>query len=526
MIGTIFENASIIDGTGRARYATDVALVQDRIVLIGDLSGRDALERIDCTGRILSPGFIDVHSHSDELWLALPRCDGKIAQGVTTEIGGNCGMSAAPLSGVSLQKMQRSAQHYGIEVEWRSFDEFFNLIDRSGVALNVASLAGLGTTRSIIAGESERKLESDETQAQQRLVRTACEQGALGVSSGLIYPPSQYADLEELAALSSAARESGAPMYASHVRNEGDALLEAIDEALQVGTLAEVSVQCSHHKAQGKANWGKVHQSLAMIDRARERGLQVHADVYPYVASWTELATILPDDVRFGGVQATLQRLRDPSAATAIALGLSLRQTGNWHDILITSVGSQRNENLAGMRVDEIATRWGISPQAAAIRLLSEEELEVEAAFFTMSEDDVATVLSAPFMCVGSDASARALTGKTARGVPHPRTFGTFPRVFGRFVRGRGTLDTEGAVKRMTSIPAHSFGLRDRGTIEVGNFADLVVFNEETIADTATYERPYSLPVGIDRVYVNGSAVIADGEFTGALPGRVLRNGK
>jgi len=526
LIGTIFENASIIDGTGRARYATDVALVQDRIVLIGDLSGRDALERIDCTGRILSPGFIDVHSHSDELWLALPRCDGKIAQGVTTEIGGNCGMSAAPLSGVSLQKMQRSAQHYGIEVEWRSFDEFFNLIDRSGVALNVASLAGLGTTRSIIAGESERKLESDETQAQQRLVRTACEQGALGVSSGLIYPPSQYADLEELAALSSAARESGAPMYASHVRNEGDALLEAIDEALQVGTLAEVSVQCSHHKAQGKANWGKVHQSLAMIDRARERGLQVHADVYPYVASWTELATILPDDVRFGGVQATLQRLRDPSAATAIALGLSLRQTGNWHDILITSVGSQRNENLAGMRVDEIATRWGISPQAAAIRLLSEEELEVEAAFFTMSEDDVATVLSAPFMCVGSDASARALTGKTARGVPHPRTFGTFPRVFGRFVRGRGTLDTEGAVKRMTSIPAHSFGLRDRGTIEVGNFADLVVFNEETIADTATYERPYSLPVGIDRVYVNGSAVIADGEFTGALPGRVLRNGK
>jgi N-acyl-D-amino-acid deacylase len=526
LIGTILENASIIDGTGRARYATDVAVVDDRIALIGDLRERDAHERIDCRGRILSPGFIDVHSHSDELWLALPRCDGKIAQGITTEIGGNCGMSAAPLGDVSLQKMLQSARHYGIDVGWRSFDEFFNLIDRSGVALNVASLVGLGTTRSIIAAESERKLESDEIAAQATLVRDACEQGALGVSSGLIYPPSQYADLEELTAMSVAAREAGAPMYASHVRNEGDTLLEAIEEALQVGTLAQVAVQCSHHKAQGKTNWGKVHRSLALIERARRAGLQAHADVYPYVASWTELATILPDDVRFGGVQATLERLRDPKTATAIALSLSLRQTGNWHDIQITSVGSQRNEQLAGMRLDEIAKRWNLSPQFAAIRLLLEEDLEVEAVFFTMSEDDVATVLSAEFTCVGSDASARALSGPTARGVPHPRTFGTFPRVFGRFVRGRRTLDAEEAVKRMTSIPARAFGLHKRGTLQIGNFADLVVFDEETIADTATYERPYSLPVGIEHVFVNGRAVVTGGEFTGALPGRVLRNGK
>lgn len=526
MLATILQNASIVDGSGSARFTTDVGIAGDRIALIGDLSERDAAEKVDCSGKILAPGFIDVHSHSDELWLALPRCDGKIAQGVTTEIGGNCGISAAPLAGVALEKMRRSARHYGVDVEWRSFDEFFSTIERNGVAMNVASLVGLGTTRSLVSGESERRLESDEIRTQAAFVREACEHGALGVSSGLIYPPSQYADAAELIAMAAAAREAGAPMYASHVRNEGDRLLEAIEEALHVGERAQTSVQCSHHKAQGKRNWGKVHRSLEMIERARARGMNAFADVYPYVASWTELATILPDDVRFGGVAATLERLRDPESATAVALSLSLRSTSDWHDILITSVGSERNANVAGMRMDEIAARWHLSASHAAIRLLQEEELEVEAVFFTMSEDDVATVLSADFVSVGSDASARALSGVTARGVPHPRTFGTFPRIFGRFVRGRNTLTTEEAVKRMTSLPAAAFGLRDRGTIAAGQFADLLVFDEDSIADTATYERPYALPVGIDHVYVNGQAVISAGAFTNARPGRVLRNGK
>ncbi len=526
MISTVLENASIIDGSGRSPYTTDVGIIDDRIVLIGNLRDRDAVLRVDCAGRTLAPGFIDVHSHSDELWLALPRCDGKIAQGVTTEIGGNCGMSVAPLHGPGLERVQRSAKHVGIEVEWRTLEEFFARVERSGVALNVATLVGLGTTRQNVAGDSERRLEPDEIAAQTRAVRDACEHGALGVSSGLIYPPSMYADLNELSAMAAAAREAGAGIYATHVRDEGDELVSAIEEALEVGRRAEVTVQCSHHKASGKNNWGKVHRTLALIDAARVRGVDAWCDVYPYVASWTELATILPPQARFGGVRAALDRLADPESAAAIAMQLTLKQDRAWHDMLVTEVASEKNRELAGMRMDEIARMWSLPPARAAIRLLREEELEVGAVFFKMNEDDVATVMSAQFCCIGSDASIRALLGPTARGIPHPRTFGTFPRVFGRFVRARGTLDIVDAVRRMTSLPAHIFGLAQRGEIRVGNFADVVVFERERVRDTATYERPYSFPVGIDHVFVNGRAVLLQGQFTDALPGRVLRGGR
>lgn len=525
-ISVLLANATIVDGTGGKPFVTDVAVVGDRIAAIGGISDREARERIDCTGKILAPGFIDVHSHSDELWLALPRCDGKIAQGVTTEIGGNCGTSVAPLYGASaLEGVERSAKHTGMDVAWRSLDEFFTLVERNRTALNVATLVGLGTTRSAVAGDSERKLDHDELAAQAALVRQSCEQGALGVSSGLIYPPSSYADLDELVTMAGAARDAGAPMYASHVRDEGDGLVAAISEALEVGRRAEVGVQCSHHKASGKHNWGKVHQTLAMIDRARASGSIAHCDVYPYVASWTELATILPADVRFGGLEPTLARLRDPESATAVALALGLRHAGEWHDIMVTDVGSAKNAELAGMRMDEIAARWNVTPPIAAIRLLVEEELEAGAVFFKMCEEDVAAVLSADFCCVGSDASVRALQGPTARGVPHPRTFGTFPRIIGRFVRELGTLDLPEAVRRMTALPAHIFGLRARGTIAAGNYADLVIFDEKAIRDRATYEKPYAFPSGLEQVLVNGRSVLRGGKFTDELPGRVLRNG-
>jgi N-acyl-D-amino-acid deacylase len=525
------ERPYVYDGSGSAPFVTDVAIAGGRIVAIGDLTERDAHERVPCDGFALSPGFIDVHSHSDELWIVDPRCEGKICQGVTTEIAGNCGTSVAPLSNSALSRKQRDAADVRLDVDWTTFDTFFSLVESERIALNVASLVGLGTTRLCIAGPSARRLERDELAAQNVLIRNAIEQGALGVSSGLIYEPGRYADLNELVACAVAARDAGAPLYASHVRDEGDASEEAIAEAIAVGARAEVAVQCSHHKAAGKRNWGKVHRTLAAIDRARTRGLAVACDAYPYIASWTELATVLPARVREGGDELALTRLRDPDQATAAAFAMELARDpelggDGWDTVQITGVSSERNEDLAGMRLDAIARRWRTTPARATIRLLIEEEMRVESVFFSMSEDDVAAVYSAEFCCVGSDASARAFSGITARGVPHPRTYGTFPRVFGRYVRQRRVFDVAEAVRRMTSLPAALFGLRDRGTIAIGNHADLVVFDPDRIVDRATYERPFAAPDGIRDVFVNGSAVLRNGQLTGARPGRVLRNGR
>lgn len=512
MIDTIIEGADIYDGRSAVPFRTDVALVGDRIALIGSLADRDAHERIVANGLALAPGFIDVHAHTDDLWLADGRCLGKIRQGVTTEIGGNCGSSVAPAA---------------IDSPWRDLDDFFAAVERSGVSLNVATLVGLGTTRARVAGERDGRLDASELRQECDLVRTAVEQGALGVSSGLIYVPSRYADPDELVACAATAREAGAARYVTHLRSEGDALLEAVAEAIDIARRADVAVQFSHHKAARKKNWGKVERSLEMIARARVSGLAAAADVYPYVATCTRLDTILPEDALEGGKEATLARLTDPATFAALALRLGLdRSDAEWHDIAISTVSSERNADLQGLRLDAIGRQRHRSPARAALELLREEGLAVEAIFFTLCEDDVATVLSADFVAVGSDASARAHDGPTARGFPHPRTFGTFPRIVGRFVRGRKTLEIGEAIRRMTSLAADTFGIAERGSIEPGAYADLVLFDPATIADTATYECPYSYPIGIGYVWVNGRAVVRHGDATGERPGHVLRGGR
>ena len=527
MLDVILDGGSIVDGTGRQPFVTDLAVAADRIVRIGDCSELEAVERLDVRGRAVSPGFIDMHGHSDEVLLALPSADGKIRQGITLEVGGNCGFSPAPLHGAALtDKRQEMSDRFGMEVDWTGFEGFFGALEASPPAMNFCCLVGLGTVRSAIAALGPAPLDREQTDAAAALVREACEHGAIGVSSGLIYPPGRSADVGELVALSAAAAAGGAALYASHIRSEGSALVEAVDEALEVGRRSGCAVQLSHHKAAGRRNWGKVHDTLARIDRARDGGLDVVLDQYPYKASSTGLDVILPDDVNVGPRAQVVARLSDPQYAALVAARVELEYGDRWHEVLLASVSSSANRRFEGQTMTEIAATMGCSPVAAALRLLVEEKLEAAAIYFTMCEDDVKTVLSYRNTCIGTDATARALRGPTARGKPHPRTFGTFPRIFKRYVRDLGVLSLPEAVRRATSLAARRLGLRDRGELAAGAFADIVVFDSERIADTATYAQPYSFPAGIQHVFVNGAAAVRDGAITGSRSGRVLRRGR
>ncbi|MGH7727590.1 MAG: N-acyl-D-amino-acid deacylase family protein [Vulcanimicrobiaceae bacterium] len=529
MIDAIVAGARIYDGLGAPPFVTDLGIVGERIALIGALEAQDARLRIDARGLALAPGFIDTHAHSDELWLVDPRCLGKLAQGVTTEIGGNCGRSAAPLFGPAREAKQTALLLDGLDPSWESLDEFLGEVARARPAINVATLVGHGTVRRGLVGDRPGRLDDDESAALCATIREAVEAGALGLSSGLAYVPSRFADTEELIACSRAARDAGAARYATHLRDESAGLLAATGEALAIGEAAEVAVVCSHHKAAWQPNWGLVHRSLAAIERARARGHNVAVDCYPYVAMWTELATILPEDALAGGREATLARLRDPRTAAALTLRVELDWHDRWEQIRIASFGGERNEEptgaTIGRTVAEIARERTATATRTALALLAEARMEVEAIFFAMSQDDVATVLSADFCAIGSDASARACDGPTARGLPHPRTFGTFPRVVRRFVFGRRTFDLAEAIRRMTSFPAALFGLRGRGRIAPGAFADLVLFDPERLRDTATYEQPYAYPEGVAAVFVNGRLALRDGAPTGERAGRVLRGG-
>lgn len=527
VLDIILSSGLILDGTGTAGFTTDIAIDGDRIVRIGNCSEEDASLRVDCEGLAIAPGFIDMHGHSDEVLLVDPLADSKIRQGITTEVGGNCGMSPGPLSPDEFEsRRKRFKSAYGFELTTRDMGGFLDALDAAPSAMNFCCLAGLGETRGAVGGTSDMPLDKATLARQCDLVRAACEQGAIGVSSGLIYPPGSFADVAELSALAAAAGAAGSPLYASHIRSEGDDLIDAVEEALEVGRRAGVGVQLSHHKASGQNNWGKVHDTLARVDRAIASGVDVVLDQYPYKASSTGLAVILPKDVNVGGPAAVAERLADPAYAALVAARVDSKYAGRWGDVLVASVAGEKNKRFEGMTIDRIAAEMKRTPVAAALALLVEEMFDVAAIYFTMSEDDIRTVLSYARTSIGSDASVRSAGGVTAIGKPHPRAFGTFPRIFKRYVRDTRLLTLEEAVRRATSLPAQRLGLRRRGTIALGSFADLVAFDPATIADTATYEDPYRYPDGIAHVFVNGVTVVRDGRTTGARPGHVLRRGR
>ena len=527
MLDVILKRGLIVDGMGTTPVRSDVAIAGDRVVRIGDCEDADGVLSLDVDGLVVAPGFIDMHGHSDEVLLVGPEAASKLHQGITTEIGGNCGASPAPLANTSLHEKQTEMQrHYAAEPQWADFDGFFRTLEQAQPAINFCCLVGLGTVRSALDLIGSEPLRDDDLRRADRLVRAACEQGAIGVSSGLIYPPGNAADTTELIALARAAKDAGSPLYASHIRSEGDELVEAVEEALEIGWRSGCAVQLSHHKASRRRNWGKVHDTLARVDRARDRGLDAVVDQYPYKASSTGLDVILPKDVIVGTREDVAARLSDRRYAAVVAARVELEYGGRWHEVLVSSVSSEKNRHLEGQTVDDIAKATGRTPVDAALRLLVDEQLDVGAIFFTMCEDDVRTVLSYRQTCIGSDAVAQATSGITARGVPHPRTFGTFPRVFKRYVRDTGLLSLEEAVRRATFLPASRLGLRERGLLATGFLADVVVFDPQRIADRATYERPQCYAHGIRHVFVNGVQAVRDGDMTGMRPGRVLRRGR
>ena len=528
MLDLKIEGATVIDGTGTAGGRGDVGIEGERIVAIGDLSREPAGNRLNVSGRVLAPGFIDMHSHSDWQLMGNRRAESKIRQGVTTEVVGNCGFSPAPVSTEFADDLRAIALHLpkGLDFTWRGFRDYLAVLDAGGLALNVVHLVGHGAVRIAAMGFARRAPDAKELAQMRRLVDEAMQDGAWGLSTGLIYAPGSFARTDELVELARvAARQRG--YYASHIRGEGATLIEAVTEAIAIGREADLPVQVSHVKAAGRPNWGKLADALALIDAANAEGLDVAADVYPYTASSTSLTAILPGWALEGGVRALLDRLRDPEARARIrkdmeapAGGQPYAERVGWDNLLIA--WAPNRADAQGRRLAEVARVRALDPIDAVFELLADASGRVSIIQFQMDERDLRRALVHPRVMIGSDGSALAPYGDLAAGKPHPRSYGTFPRVLGEYVREERLLSLGQAVHKMTGMPARRLGLRDRGAIRVGARADLVVFDARRVADQATYEDPHRYPLAVDHVLVNGRFVIKDGQHTGSLPGRVL----
>ena len=528
----LVRGGTIVDGTGAAGYRADLAIAGGRIAAIGEDLGA-AGDTIDATGLIVAPGFIDMLGHSEFRLLADGRAISKIFQGVTTEITGEVS-SVAPVNEATRAERGPEIQPWDVEIDWDDLDGYFARLESQGAAINLGTWVGLSTLRVYGVGWEERPATPAEMTAMKEALEHAMGQGAFGLSSGLIYAPGRHAATEEIVELARVVAEHGG-FYATHMRSEGARLLEAIDEAIAIGERSGAPVLIHHLKASGKSNWGKMEAAVERIEAARERGVDVMASVYPYVASSTGLDQVLPDWVTAGGADSTLARLQNLATRDALESELSGRsQTGDWtlgtsaggpSGIQISDVLNEDFERYEGMRLDAIAAERGQSAAAAAIDLLVADSLRTSAIYFSMSEDDLELAMRQPWVMIGGDAGIRALDGPLSTDQPHPRAFGTFPRILCRYSRERGLFPLEEAVRRMTSLPAARAGLAERGRLAEGLYADVVVFDPATVCDQATFESPKRLAVGIEDVIVNGVPVLREGEPTGELPGRGLRHG-
>ena len=525
----VIRGGTVYDGSGGDPVKADIGIRGDRIATIGDLSKARARHAVDAKGKAVAPGFVNVLSWAPDSLIADGRGVSDSLQGVTLEIFGE-GWSYGPLNETMKKEARDEQGDIKYEITWSSFGEFMRTLEKRGVAPNIASFVGASTVRQYVVGNANRKATPAELDRMQGLVRTAMQEGALGVGSALIYFPGNFADTAELTALARASAPYGGA-YISHMRSEGDRLLEGIDELIGIAEAAGIHGEIYHLKAAGRGNWPKMSQAIARIESARAKGVSVSANMYTYTAGATGLNACMPPAVQEGGLDAWIERLKDPHVRAQLIK--DMRAPGkDWENIcyaagdpaniLLIGFRSEKLKGMTGKTLADVAKLRGTSPEEAAIDLVIEDHGRVDTAFFLMSEDNVKLGLSKPWVALGSDEGSYVPEGVFLKFQPHPRAYGNFARFLGHYVRDEHVDTLPDAVRRLSALPADNFKLRDRGYLKTGYYADVVVFDPATIADHATYDDPRKFATGVGDVVVNGVEIVRDGRPTGAKPGRFV----
>jgi dihydroorotase/N-acyl-D-amino-acid deacylase len=525
----LIRNGRIIDGTGSPWYAGDVGIRGGRIAAIGTLGGA-ARRTVDAAGMVVAPGFIDMLGQSEMSILVDPRLPSKIFQGITTEITGE-GSSAGPLNDSIVAADRDGYAHYGITPDWRTLGGYFARLEKQGIGINLASYVGATQVRRMVLGDGDRTPTAAELDRMKALVRDAMREGAVGVSTALQYPPAPYAGTDELVALAAEAARLGG-VYATHMRSEGDRIDAALDETFRIGREAGIPVEIWHLKVAGKRNWGRMTKVVARIDSARRAGIDVAADTYAYPAWFNSMSAFVPPWAHDGGTAKLLERLRNPAMRRRIRREM-LTPSGTWDNewqeipgpsaVIIGVVQNPALEQYMGKTLAQVAALRHTDAIETLLDLLVEDEGYTSVAVFGMSEPDVALALEQPWVSIDNDSQGTSPDGLLGKEHPHPRAYGTFPRILRKYVREQPRLTLEDAIRKFSSLPAQRMRLGERGVLKVGMWADVVVFDPDSVRDRATFASPNQLSVGMRWVLVNGIPVIADGKATGALPGQVIR---
>jgi N-acyl-D-amino-acid deacylase len=527
----LIRNGRVVDGSGNPWFWADVGIKGDRITLVGRAAaGAKATRTIDASGLIVAPGFIDMLEQSEYNLLVDKQAVSKLTQGITSGVTGE-GNSVSPQNAETIKDQQDWLSHYHQAIDWTDLDGYFKRLEKQGSGINLATYVGAAQVREYVIGHDNRAATPEELQRMQDLVEQDMRQGAMGVSTALIYAPGNYASTEELIALAKAAAKHGG-IYASHIRNEGIDEPAALEEAFRIGREANIPVHIFHLKTAGKTNWGKMPQVIAAIENARKQGIEVTADQYPYIASATSLGASIPPKYHAGGTDAFVKRLQDPQIRAQIRNELESSGQGGgenmWHGpggpegILVSSVLNPNLKQYEGKRISEIAKMQNKDPLDALMDLVAADRDNVGAIYFSMSEPDVRLAMQQPWVCVGTDFGEVSPVGPLSEGKAHPRGYGSFPRILGMYVRDEHVLRMEDAIRKFTSLPAQIVRLQDRGLLKIGYFADITIFNPETVKDVATFEDPNRISQGIEYVFVNGVLSVEHEKVTGQVGGRPL----